>query len=69
MTDKKEKPPDEPLPALADMLSMTPDERARHELRLLQGLMAKAIAKEKFADALKIFESAHVVLNRRGKRQ
>jgi hypothetical protein len=30
--------------------------------------MAKAVEKQKYADALKIFESAQTMLNRRGKR-
>lgn len=61
---------DEPVPIakLSEMLELTPDDRAKHQLRILDGLFAKAIKADKYESALKIMDEARTILTRHGKR-
>ncbi len=52
------------LVRLSDLLPMNKEERAVHELRIMETLMAKAVADKDFTAALKIMESARRVLAR-----
>lgn len=54
----------EPLKKLSDMLPLSRDERIRHQLRIMDTLMARATLEKDFAAALKIMESAQRLLAR-----
>lgn len=53
-------------PTFLELLDEPAAERAKAELLILDGLMAKATRAEKFGDALKILDAAQMVLRRFG---
>ena len=57
----------EPLRKFVDLLAMTNDERLRQQLRLLDGLLARAVSSGKFTEALAIEKRADELLRRRPK--
>jgi hypothetical protein len=57
-----------PLKKFIDLLDVPREERVRQELRMLEGLMAQALQKGKYTEALKIFEAAQSMLNRHGRK-
>ena len=59
---------DDPIKRFRELLSVSPEDRATHELRILEGLFAQAVAAKKFTEALKIMESAQLLIRRHGKR-
>ena len=59
---------EDPLKRFRELLSVSPEDRATHELRILEGLFAQAVAAKKFTEALKIMESAQCLVRRYGKR-
>jgi hypothetical protein len=59
---------EDPIKRFRELLSVSPEDRATHELRILEGLFAQAVAAKKFTEALKIMESAQCLVRRYGKR-
>jgi hypothetical protein len=55
-------------PSFLELLEESPEDRAKAELAILDGLMAKATRAEKFSDALKILDAAQTLLRRHGVR-
>ena len=58
-------PTTEPLKRLSEMVDMPPHERMRHQLRILDGLMAAAVRDKDYIAALRITESARNILKAR----
>jgi len=58
--------PDDPVKRFRELLSVAPSDRAVHDLRILEGLFAQAVAAKKFTEALKIMEAAQVLVKRHG---
>ena len=58
--------PDDPVKRFRELLSVPPSDRAVHDLRILEGLFAQAVAAKKFTEALKIMEAAQVLVKRHG---
>ena len=58
--------PDDPVKRFRELLSVPPSDRAVHDLRILEGLFAQAVASKKFTEALKIMEAAQVLVKRHG---
>lgn len=54
----------EPLKKFHELVDLPPDERIKHELKILEGLMGAAVQKQDWTAALKIFESSHEILKR-----
>ena len=59
---------EDPIKRFRELLSVSPEDRAMHELRILEGLFAQAVTAKKFTEALKIMESAQYLVRRYGKR-
>lgn len=57
--DKTEK-----LLSFSELLELEPADRRRHELRILEGLMAQAVREKDWTGALRMFDSAHKILLR-----
>lgn len=64
----KQEESDEPTPTFLELLTEEPEERAKAELQILDGLMQKAILAERFDSCLKIMEAAETLLKRYGRR-
>jgi hypothetical protein len=60
------KEPDQParLLSFSDLLELPPADRVAHELKILDGLLARAVQDKDWTGSLKIFESAHELLRR-----
>lgn len=58
----------ERLKPFSELLDLPQKERVKHELRILEGLMAQAIKDKEYAGALRTFSEAHAILSRAGKR-
>jgi hypothetical protein len=65
MSDQEKQVPEQ-IAKLSEMLDLSPEDRAQHQLRILDGLFAKAIKGEKYESALKIMGEAREILNRFG---
>lgn len=59
---------EDPIKRFRELLSVSPDDRAMHELRILEGLFAHAVTAKKFTEALKIMQSAQLLIRRHGRR-
>jgi hypothetical protein len=60
--------PDDPVKRFRELLSVPPSDRAVHDLRILEGLFAQAVASKKFTEALKIMEAAQLLVKKHGVR-
>lgn len=58
---------EDPIKRFRELLTVSPEDRAMHELRMLEGLFAQAVAAKKFADALKIMDVAQVLVRQHAK--
>lgn len=69
-TSKPKEPeePEEPTPTFLELLDELPEERAKAQLQILDGLMQKAILAERFDSCLKLMETADTLLKRHGRR-
>jgi hypothetical protein len=54
----------EPLKKFSELVDCDSADRTRHQLRILEGMMANAIKEKAWDDALKIFEKAQEMLRR-----
>lgn len=59
---------DDSIKRFRELLTISPEDRAQHELRILEGLFAQAVSAKKFTEALRVMESAQVLIKRHGKR-
>jgi hypothetical protein len=55
---------DNEIKKFADMIGAEPQEQARNQLRILDGLFARAVAEKEWAAALKIQAEAALLLKR-----
>lgn len=60
--DSGDKP--EPLKKLSELVDVPPDKRLKHQLRILDGLLAQAVKDKDYAAALKIFSESKTMLSR-----
>jgi hypothetical protein len=50
--------------SFSELVDLPPADRVKHELKILDGLMARAVQDKDWTGSLKIFESAHELLRR-----
>ena len=67
MSEENSAKTSETLLRFSELLDLPKPERAKAELRILEGLMAQAIRDKDWTGSLKIFESAHSLLMRNGR--
>jgi hypothetical protein len=63
MSGEQSKEP-ERLLSFSELLTIPKEQRVKHELRILESLMAQAVRDKDWPNALKVFNEAHSILSR-----
>jgi hypothetical protein len=61
---ENETKPEERLKSFSELADVPQKDRVKHELRILESLMAQAVRDKDWPNALKVFNEAHSILSR-----